>query len=821
MALLHPGSAALLLSPDISAGQMVKDYAYTLREERGGGILWYLLSFVKFYPFSIIMASMFGISEAEVNEMTSVLHSRVATDVVAQVEGMLTQMNSVTLNIAVTGESGAGKSSFINAFLGISDEEPEAAQTGVIETTQKALVYSHPTASNVLLWDLPGIGTPSFHPRTYLEDVGLLKYDFFIIVTSDRFQEYHSALAKCIMQAQKKFYFIRNKVDRDLEANARRRSQRGLSDDAVLNLLRLDCEKNLRNGQVEQPRVFLLSCFHPQCYDFPALQMTLLEELEGHKRHALLLSLPNLSASLIQGKREALAQDVWKKAIVASLSSVTRGATYNPIVPKLMETLKYYQQTFCLDAKSLHRLSNITGISQEKLQSEVRSTFGKGLSAQEVEDLLKHVATGHQLMANYLENKVPILGSVIAAQHFSFVKMDEFDIIDAADFEEIKRSLANEDLPSAVDKIKDYFEQQDRVELNIAVTGESGSGKSTFINVFRGLGDEDEGSAETGVVETTTEPTAYPHPKFPNVKLWDLPGIGTPRFKADEYLKQVQFERYDFFIIIASDRFRECHANLGKEILNMNKKFYFVRSKIDSNIEAEKRKKTFNEEETLKKIRENCIKGLEEIGLKSPTVFLISCFEFNFYDFNRFEETMERELPQHKRDVLILALPNITLEINERKKKALQRNIWKLALLSASVAAVPIPVLNAAASISADVAILVVELKKYYNAFSLDPASLQRLSERSGKSVDQLKAVMKSPLKVEITKDLVIRLLTSSSLFAVESAAEYFLGFIPVVGSLMSGSLSFATIYIMLQHCLNELAEDSHNVLMEALQTEV
>ncbi|XP_058235693.1 interferon-gamma-inducible GTPase 10-like [Hemibagrus wyckioides] len=360
------------------------------------------------------MASMFGISEAEVNEMTSVLHSRVATDVVAQVEGMLTQMNSVTLNIAVTGESGAGKSSFINAFLGISDEEPEAAQTGVIETTQKALVYSHPTASNVLLWDLPGIGTPSFHPRTYLEDVGLLKYDFFIIVTSDRFQEYHSALAKCIMQAQKKFYFIRNKVDRDLEANARRRSQRGLSDDAVLNLLRLDCEKNLRNGQVEQPRVFLLSCFHPQCYDFPALQMTLLEELEGHKRHALLLSLPNLSASLIQGKREALAQDVWKKAIVASLSSVTRGATYNPIVPKLMETLKYYQQTFCLDAKSLHRLSNITGISQEKLQSEVRSTFGKGLSAQEVEDLLKHVATGHQLMANYLENKVPILGSVIA-----------------------------------------------------------------------------------------------------------------------------------------------------------------------------------------------------------------------------------------------------------------------------------------------------------------------------------------------------------------------------------------------------------------------
>ncbi|XP_060782167.1 interferon-inducible GTPase 5-like [Neoarius graeffei] len=395
--------------------------------------------------------------------------------------------------------------------------------------------------------------------------------------------------------------------------------------------------------------------------------------------------------------------------------------------------------------------------------------------------------------------------------------MDEYDIIDAAEIEEIKMSLANEDLPSAVGKIKDYFAQQDCVELNIAITGESGSGKSTFINAFRGLGDEDEGSAETGVVETTTKATPYPHPKFPNVKLWDLPGIGTPRFKADEYLEEVQFEQYDFFIIIAADRFRECHTNLATEIVKMKKKFYFVRSKIDSNIEAEQRKKTFNKEKTLNAIRDNCIKGLEEIGLKSPAVFLISCFELSLYDFNRLEETMERELPQHKRDVLMLALPNITLEINERKKAALQSKIWKVALISAGVAAVPIPGL----SISVDVSFLVSELRKYYNAFSLDPDSLQKLSERSGKPVDELKSVLKSPLNQEITKDLIIKLLTSSSLVVLESAVEYWLGLIPVLGSVAAGSLSFATVYFILKRCLNELAEDAHNVLMTALQTAV
>ncbi|XP_036429369.1 interferon-inducible GTPase 5-like [Colossoma macropomum] len=377
--------------------------------------------------------------------------------------------------------------------------------------------------------------------------------------------------------------------------------------------------------------------------------------------------------------------------------------------------------------------------------------------------------------------------------------MDEFihKMFEIITIEDIKETLTHEDLPSVVSKIKDYFEQQDRVELNIAVTGESGSGKSTFINAFRGMGDEEEGSAETDVVETTTFPTSYPHPKYPNVKIWDLPGIGTPNFKADQYLKQVEFECYDFFIIIASDRFRECHANLAAEIVKMNKKFYFIRSKIDSNISAEKRKKKkiFNEQKTLDRIRKDCIEGLEKIGVDSPVVFLISCFDLALYDFNRLEMTMEMELRQHKKHVLMLALPNITLEINERKKKALHKDIWKLALLSAGVAAVPIPIANAAVSIIVDVMILVVELKRYCNAFSVDPASLQRLSDRSGKSVDELKAVMKSPLYAEINQDLVVKLLFGSTVGVLEAGAEHWLGLIPVLGSLAAGPLSFVTVY--------------------------
>ncbi|XP_035262037.1 interferon-inducible GTPase 5-like [Anguilla anguilla] len=389
-------------------------------------------------------------------------------------------------------------------------------------------------------------------------------------------------------------------------------------------------------------------------------------------------------------------------------------------------------------------------------------------------------------------------------------------VIEEDEVKEIREALENETLTSAVAKIQDYCEQLDGVELNIAITGESGSGKSTFVNAFRGLGDEEESSAKTGVTETTMEPNVYPHPKYPQVKVWDLPGIGTPNFKADEYLQKVEFQRYDFFIIIASERFKVSNVQLATEIQRTKKKFYFVRSKIDNSIDAERRKKGFDKDKTLNLIRQDCITGLQESGVESPTVFLMSSFDLQLYDFPQLEETMERELPKHKRRVLLLSLPNIILDINKRKKEALQANIWKMALLSASIAAVPIPGL----SVAVDVSILVTELTSYCQAFGLDDESLQNLSEKTNVPLEELKAVLKSPLHKEISADVVIKLLTKFA-GAGLMLLEYWVSTIPIFGSMAAGGISYATTHSMLTACLNELADDAHNVLMRALQTEV
>ena len=173
------------------------------------------------------------------------------------------------------------------------------------------------------------------------------------------------------------------------------------------------------------------------------------------------------------------------------------------------------------------------------------------------------------------------------------------------DFPALQKTMERE-LPSH--KINDLICND--LPLHIAVTGESGTGKSTFLNAFRGIDNTDERAAPTGVVETTMKPEPYPHPRHPNVTLWDLPGVGTTNCPADQYMKHVEFEKFDLYILVSAGHFREHDAKLAQEIKKMGKKFFFVRSKIDNNLEAaQKSQREYDEEKTLQEIRDNCIQG--------------------------------------------------------------------------------------------------------------------------------------------------------------------------------------------------------------------
>ncbi|XP_062916592.1 interferon-inducible GTPase 5-like [Mobula hypostoma] len=371
-----------------------------------------------------------------------------------------------------------------------------------------------------------------------------------------------------------------------------------------------------------------------------------------------------------------------------------------------------------------------------------------------------------------------------------------------------------------VENVKPLIEKKvtdlDKTELNIAVTGESGTGKSTFINAMRGLRSDDPGAAEVGTTETTKEPTGYPHPTLPNVHYWDLPGIGSPEFRAARYLTEMKFKRYDFFIIISACRFKENDVKLAKEIKRLGKKFYFVRSKIDFDLYNTRNEKgDFNEKEELEKIRSDCVRRLAEAGFPDSPVFLISGKMPKHFDFIRLNERLEGDLNNVKKRIFVLALPNLSVEIVQKKSKILRKFIWMFATLSGGMGAVPIP----GVSLACDISILIGAIVSFRKCLGLDDASLQRLANRAGKPVEELKATVKAPLLEEITIDAIVRFGWGAAVVTV-SALEFALDFVPVIGSIFGAGSSFLMTYKILSAALKDLTENAERVVKAAFETD-
>ncbi|XP_022376872.1 T-cell-specific guanine nucleotide triphosphate-binding protein 1-like isoform X1 [Enhydra lutris kenyoni] len=371
----------------------------------------------------------------------------------------------------------------------------------------------------------------------------------------------------------------------------------------------------------------------------------------------------------------------------------------------------------------------------------------------------------------------------------------------------IQATLKEAKLKDVADIIEESLVAAENAPLDVAVIGESGTGKSSFINALRGLSYEEEGSASVGVVETTKKRTPYQHPKYPNVTFWDLPGTGTPNFQPHEYLERVEFATYDFFIIISSSRFSLNDASLVKSIKEIGKKFYFVRTKVDNDLyNEEKRKPTsYKRERVLQKIRDNCLANLSHIGVPEPCIFLVSNFDLDDFDFPTLEETLLKEFPVHKCYTFALLLPNLSEASIEMKRALLKEKIWLEALKSSALSFIPFMAFFNCFDFPQQEKCL----KHYQSHFGLDEKSLKGTAEKLNMSLEDIKS---------FTKSLNVQFLVQDDNIG-EKAMKCAECYCSVNGGLPSTIFQFFKIYFLHLKFINTVADDAKILLNKTLES--
>ncbi|XP_005074760.1 interferon-inducible GTPase 1-like [Mesocricetus auratus] len=350
--------------------------------------------------------------------------------------------------------------------------------------------------------------------------------------------------------------------------------------------------------------------------------------------------------------------------------------------------------------------------------------------------------------------------------------------------------------------ISDALKNIDSAPINIAVTGESGAGKSSFINALRGVGTEDEGAAAVGVTETTMNITSYKHPKIKTLTLWDLPGIGTMNFLPKEYLEKVQFQKYDFFIIVSATRFTNLELDLAKAIRFMKKNYYMVRTKIDADLQNEESTKprTFDRENTLQNIRRYYVDNFSHNNMDAPQIFLISSHYLSDYDFPVLMDTLTQDLPAQKRHNFTLSMTNITEAAIDRKRESMQQTIWLEAIKDGVLSAAP-----AVGILRDNMKNLKARLNLYQECFGVDDESMEFMAKNYQVPVEKLKKIIKSPYLLETKEEETLG----------ETFLKYLEKFASANGGFLAAGLYFRKTFYLQHIFLDTVTEDAKALLRE------
>jgi len=185
--------------------------------------------------------------------------------------------------------------------------------------------------------------------------------------------------------------------------------------------------------------------------------------------------------------------------------------------------------------------------------------------------------------------------------------------------------------------------------FNFAIVGISGSGKSSLVNALRGLADPPDNGpfpnnlAPVGVVETTAQAKCYTHPIYAHIKLWDMPGAGTPTHPVATYFEDKCLYAFDQLIVATATRFMDVDLKIAQDAVKWNVPVVFLRNKLDVDLNSRKRSSVGTPLALVKSalraaITDNITQRLQSVALQDRRVFLVTAWAFLDDSIEKFDE---------------------------------------------------------------------------------------------------------------------------------------------------------------------------------------
>lgn len=229
-------------------------------------------------------------------------------------------------------------------------------------------------------------------------------------------------------------------------------------------------------------------------------------------------------------------------------------------------------------------------------------------------------------MAGYLYRAAAVaVGTAITGAYYMFHKRRAREIADEQMRQDAHRALG-------IDTINNY---------NIALCGNAGVGKSSLVNAFRNVKDNDVSLAAPVLAgaEATKMISKYHHPApgMKHIVFWDIPGAGTLMYtSADEYFMKNHLYAFDYLFMVSADRFMDVDFKIAKTAKRWYVPTAFIRNKFDLCVDSEKRlypNKSIDEiKSNLKsRILDDFRENLKKAGLANDQaeLYLLSATVFN------------------------------------------------------------------------------------------------------------------------------------------------------------------------------------------------